>query len=174
MLNIWEKKKGHIFLIFVIFLIRKVPCLLKPSLWTSASSYFNFVCFRQCRTHCDTLSLLILVIMFNKSFFSRWFKSGIFQPHFGAYSRRERRYPYVKCCNSNASQKILWKQVVTCSGHSTEHFKTNLAEYWGWGGVHGMSSYLPDYFMYDRIFVFPLQAFNWYISRGVGKGQGIG
>ena len=32
-----------------------------------------------------------------------------------------------------------------CSGHSKEHFKTNLTEYWGGGGVHGRSSYLPDY-----------------------------
>ncbi len=63
-----------------------------------------------------------------------WFKSGVFEPHFGAYSRCERRYPYIKGCNSGASQKILWEQVVTCSGHSKEHFKTNLAEYWGGGG----------------------------------------
>ena len=63
----------------------------------------------------------------------RRFKSGVFQPHFGAYSRCERRYPYIKGCNSGASQKILWKQVVTCSAHSTEHFKTNLAEYRGEG-----------------------------------------
>ena len=54
----------------------------------------------------------------------------VFEPHFGAYSRRERRYPYIKGCNSGASQKILWEQVVTCSAHSKEHFKTNLAEYW--------------------------------------------
>ena len=26
------------------------------------------------------------------------------------------------------------EQVVTCSAHSNEHFKTNLAEYWGEGG----------------------------------------
>ena len=64
-----EEKKGHIFFIFVIFHIRKVPCLLKPSLWTSTSSYFDSVCFRQCRRLWDTLSLLILVILFNKSCF---------------------------------------------------------------------------------------------------------
>ena len=64
-----------------------------------------------------------------------WFKLGVFEPHFGAYSRCERRYPYVKGCNSGASQKILWEQVVTCSGHSKKHFITNLAEYWGGGGV---------------------------------------
>ena len=64
----------------------------------------------------------------------RWFKSGVFQPHFGAYSRCDRRYPYIKGRNSGASQKILWEQVVTCSAHSKEHFKTNLAEYWRRGG----------------------------------------
>ena len=72
-----------------------------------------------------------------------WFKSGVFELHFGAYSRCERRYPYMKGCNSGASQQILWEQVVTCSAHSKEHFKTNLAEYWR--GVHGRSSCLPDY-----------------------------
>ena len=46
-------------------------------------------------------------------------------------------------CKSGASQKILWEQVVTCSAHFTENFKTNLAEYWG--AVHGRSSSLPDY-----------------------------
>ena len=65
--NFWEKLKGQIFLIFVIFHIRKVSCLLKPLLWTSASPYFDSVCFRQCRRYWDTLSLLILVIMLNKS-----------------------------------------------------------------------------------------------------------
>ena len=73
-----------------------------------------------------------------------WFKSGVFEPHFGTYSRCNRRYPYIKGCHSGASQKILWKQVVTCSAHSKKHFKTNLAEYWG-EGVHGRSSYFPDY-----------------------------
>ena len=29
------------------------------------------------------------------------------------------------------------EQVVTCSAHSNEHFKTNLAEYWGGGGKRG-------------------------------------
>ena len=146
MQSFWEKLKGQIFLIFVIFHIRKVPCLLKLLLWTSASPYFNFVCFRQCKRHCDTLSLLILVIMFNESCFFWWFKSGVFEPHFGDYSLCKRRYPYIKGCNSGASQKILWKQIVTCSAHSKEHFKTNLAEYWGGGGCTvGRSSYLPDY-----------------------------
>ena len=60
----------------------------------------------------------------------RWFKSDVFQQHFGAYSRCERRYPYIKGCNSGVSQKILWEQVVTCSAHSKEHSKTHLAEYW--------------------------------------------
>ena len=134
MQNFWEKTKGHTFLIFVIFHIRKVPCLLKSSLWTSASSYFESVCFRQCRRHWDTMPLLILVIVQRKLLF-RWFKSGVFQPHFGAYSRCDRRYPYIRGCNSGASQKILWEQVVTCSAHSKKHFKTNLAEYRGRGGA---------------------------------------
>ena len=69
----------------------------------------------------------------------------VFEPHFGAYSRCKRRHPYIKGCNSGASQKILWEQVVTCLAHSKEHFKTNLAEYLEGGGVHGRSSYLPDY-----------------------------
>ena len=47
-------------------------------------------------------------------------------------------------CNSSASQRILWEQAVTCSAHSKKHFKTNLAEYWGEGGGHGRSIYLPD------------------------------
>ena len=81
--------------------------------------------------------------MFNESCFFWWFKSDVFERHFGAYSRYERRYPYIKGCNSGASQKILWEQVVTCSAHFTENFKTNLAEYWG--AVHGWSSSLPDY-----------------------------
>ena len=42
--------------------------------------------------------------------------------------------PFIKGRNSGASQKILWEQVVTCSAHSKEHFKTNLAEYWRRGG----------------------------------------
>ena len=143
MQNFWEKLKGQIFLIFVIFHIRKVPCLLKPLLWTSASQYFESVWFRQCRRHWDTLSLLILVIMLDKSCFFWWFNSGVFEPHFGVYSRCERRHPYIKGCNSGASQKILWEQIVTCSAHSKEHFKTNLAEYWWEGeGLHGRSSYL--------------------------------
>ena len=125
--NFWEKLKRQIFLIFVIFHIRKVPCLLKPSLWTSASPYFDSVCFRQCRKHWDTLSLLTLVIMFNESCFFWWFKSGVFEPHFGAFGRCEGRSLYTKGCNSGASQKILWEQVVTCSAHSKKHFKTNLA-----------------------------------------------
>ena len=136
--NIWEKLKRQIFLIFVIFHIRKVPCLLKPLLWTSASPYFDSLCFRQCRRHRDTLSLLILVIMFSESCF------------FGDLSqvflnRCERRYPYTKGRNSGAFQTILWKQVVTCSAHSKKHFKTNLAEYCEGGGGHGRANYLPDY-----------------------------
>ena len=88
MQNFWEKKKGHIFLIFVIFNIRKVPCLLKPSLWTSAPSYFDSVRFRQCRRHWDALSLLILVIMLNESCFfgdlNQVFFNRILAPTVGA------------------------------------------------------------------------------------------
>ena len=88
MQKFWEKLKEHIFLIFVIFHIRKVPCLLKPLLWTSASPYFNFVCLRQYRRHWDTLSLLILVIMFNESCFfcdlSQMFLNRILAPTVGA------------------------------------------------------------------------------------------
>ena len=81
---------------------------------------------------------------------SRWFNSGGFQPRFGVFSGCERRYPYVKGCNSGAYQKISWEQHVTCLAHSKEDFKTCLAEYWGWGGggggrgVHGSSGYLSD------------------------------
>ena len=53
--------------------------------------------------------------------------------HFGAYSRCERRHPYINGGYSGASQKILWKQVATYLAHFKKHFKTNLAEYWGWG-----------------------------------------
>ena len=56
----------------------------------------------------------------------RWFKSGVFQLHVGAYSRCERRYPYIKGCIS-----VFLEQVVTCLAYSKKHFKTNLAEYWG-------------------------------------------
>ena len=39
-------------------------------------------------------------------------------------------YPYVKGCNSGASQKISREEVVTCLAHSKERFKPSLAEYW--------------------------------------------
>ena len=52
--------------------------------------------------------------------------------------------PYVKGCNSGASQKISWEQLVTCLTHSKEHCKTSLAEYCVLG-VHGRSGYLSDY-----------------------------
>ena len=61
-------------------------------------------------------------------------KSDVFQPRFGVFSRCERRYPYVKGCNSGASQKNLEKQVVTCSAHFKEHVKTSLDD----TGVEGM------------------------------------
>ena len=51
---------------------------------------------------------------------------------------------YVKGCNSDASQNILWVQVVTCLAHSRKHFKTSLADCWigergegGWGWMKG-------------------------------------
>ena len=76
---------------------------------------------------------------FQRKLLFLWFNSGVFEPHFDAHSRCERRYPYVKGCNSGASQKILWKQVVTCSAHSKKHCKTNLAENLGGGGGVGGS-----------------------------------
>ena len=45
--------------------------------------------------------------------------------------------PYIKGCNSDASQQILWKQVVPCSALSRKHFKTSLADYCGGGRVGG-------------------------------------
>ena len=52
------------------------------------------------------------------------------------FSRCER--PYVKGCNSGASQKISWEQLVTCLAHCKEHSETSLAEYWGrWGCTVG-------------------------------------
>ena len=124
--------------------LEKYHAYLNHLLWTSASPYFDSVCFRQCRRHWDTLSLINFSHYVQRKLLFWWFKSGVFEPHLGAYSLCERRDPYIKGCNSGASQKILWEQVVTCSGHSKEHFKTNLAEYWG-REVHGRSSYLPDY-----------------------------
>ena len=58
-----------------------------------------------------------------------------FQLHFGVYSKNERRYSYIKGCNSSASQQILWKQVVSCLAHDKKQFKTNLAKYGVGGGV---------------------------------------
>ena len=88
MSNFWEKKKGHIFLIFVIFHIRKMPCLLKPSLWTSASSYFDSVWFRQFKRYWHTLLLSILVIIFRKRCFfdnlNQVFFNRILAPAVGA------------------------------------------------------------------------------------------
>ena len=133
MQNFWQKKKGHIFFISKIFHIRSTLYLVKPSLWTSASQYFDSVCFRQCRRRLNTYSFLTLIIKSNKKCISRWFNSGVFQPCSGVFSRCERRYPNVKGCNSGASQKISREQVVTCLAHSKEHFKPILAEYWGGG-----------------------------------------
>ena len=52
------------------FDIASTLCLVKLSLWTNASPYFDFVCSRQCRRHLDTHSLLILIIMINKKWFT--------------------------------------------------------------------------------------------------------
>ena len=81
---------------------------------------------RQCRKQLDTL---ILYWFYSLSSITNkwWFKSA----SFGAYSRRERRYPYVKGCNSGATKHILWEQIVTCPAHSKEHFTTSLAKYLG-------------------------------------------
>ena len=136
-----EKKKEHIFRISIIFHTR------------IHYAYWNHHC-EQVPHHISVLFVLEkalrhTIIIDSSHYVLRkllfwWINSDVFELHFGAYSRCERFYPYIKGCNSGASQKILWEQVVTCSGHSKEHFKTNLAEYWG-GGVHGRSSYLPDY-----------------------------
>jgi len=56
--------------------------------------------------------------------------SGGFPSRFDVFSRCERRYPYVKGCNSGAFQTFSWEQLVTCLAHSKEPFKTSLAEYW--------------------------------------------
>ena len=92
------------------------------------------------------MSLLILVIMLNESCFfddlCQVFLNRILAPTVGAKDGT-----LTLRAVTDASQKILWEQVVTCSRHSKEHFKTNLAEYWGrgWGlGVPGRSGYLPD------------------------------
>ena len=39
----------------------------------------------------------------------------------------------LKSCNSGASQKNSWEQVVPCLAHSKKHFKTSLAKYWELG-----------------------------------------
>ena len=41
--DIFREKEESVFLISVIFHIRRIPCLLKPSLQTSASPYFDSV-----------------------------------------------------------------------------------------------------------------------------------
>ena len=38
-------------------------------------------------------------------------------------------------CAHGVSQKCSWEQLVTYLGHSKEHCKTSLAEYWGVGGA---------------------------------------
>ena len=105
-----------------------------------ASQYFDSVCSRQCRRHLDIHPLFILIIMINKVMISRWFNSGNFPRRFGVFSCCERRYPYVKVCNSAASQKISWEDLITYYAHSKEHFKTNLAEYCGWCTVGQVTS----------------------------------
>ena len=71
-----------------------------------------------------TQSLLILVIMINKKKKSQWW--GGFQPGFVIYSQCERRYPDIKVCNSDASQQIVWEQVVMFSAHSKEQIGNKL------------------------------------------------
>ena len=106
-----EKKKGHIFFVSKIFHNKSTLYLVKPSLWTNASPYFNSVYFRQCGSHLDTHSLSNLIIPNN----NKWFLGDSSQVffnralHFGIFSRCERRHPYVKGCNSGASQKISWE-----------------------------------------------------------------
>ena len=73
--NFWQKRKTNIFFISKIFHMTSTLCLVKPSLWTSASSYFDSVCSRQCRRHLDTHSLLILIIMIN----NKWFLGDLIQ-----------------------------------------------------------------------------------------------
>ena len=68
---------------------------------------------------------------------SQRFMSSVSQLHFGIFCRYESQYPYIKGCNSGASQKISWKQVVMCLAHIKKHFQTSLAEYWGWWGGGG-------------------------------------
>ena len=145
MQKFWEKTKRHIFSFLWFFTLEKYHAYLNHHC-EPVPHHISILFVLDNAEGIDTqsMSLLILGIMFNKSCFFWRFKSDVFEPHFGAYSRCERRYPYIKGCDSGASQKILWEQVVTCSGRSKEHFKTNLAEYWGGGGVHGRSSYLPD------------------------------
>ena len=124
-----REKERTIFLISVIFHIRRIPCLLKPSLRTRASPYFNFVYFRQCKRHWDTFSLLILVIMINKSRFSGDLNqvsfNRILAPPVGAKDGA-----LTLRIVTGAFQKILWEQVVTCSALSKKHFETNLTQYW--------------------------------------------
>ena len=136
MQNFWQKKKGHILLISKIFDIRSTLYLVHPSLWTSASKSISTF-FKTVQKACGHMR----IIDFNHDnfnfFISRWFKSGGFQRHCGDFSRCERRYPYAKGCNSGASQRISWKEVVSCLAHSKEHFKPSLAEYCGKGGGGG-------------------------------------
>ena len=97
---------------------------------------------------------------------SRRFRSSVSQLHFGVFCLYERRYPYVKGCNSGASQKISWKQVVTCLAHIKKHFQTSLAEYWGWwGGGGGGRGVVHDRLSYLKLLLFcavsiPIQSLN--------------
>ena len=118
-----EKKKGHILFVSKTFHNKSTLYLVKPSLWTNASPYFSSILDTAeaiWTTH--TRSLSNLIIPNNK----RWFigdSSQVFfnrALHFGIFSPCERRYPYVKGCNSGASQKISWEQVAMCLAHSTE------------------------------------------------------
>ena len=59
--NFWQKKKRNMFFTSKIFHMTNTVCVVKPSLWASASPYFDSVCSRQCRRHLDTHSLLLII-----------------------------------------------------------------------------------------------------------------
>ena len=91
----------------------------------------------------DTHSILIL-IMINKNDFSvicQVVFSRVLASSVGV--KDGTLTTSLKGCNSGASQKISWEQLVTCSAHSKEHFTTSLADTGG-GWVHGRSSFLSD------------------------------
>ena len=121
--NILQKKKGHIFFISKIFHMTSTVCLVKSSLWASASPYFDSVCLDSAEgiwthTHYWFWSLWSIIKKV-----SRWFNSGGFPPRFGVFSQCERRYSYVKGCTLGASPKSAWDQCVTYLAHSMKHVR---------------------------------------------------